>query len=552
MIIDPPNLRVIARSGKLVADITAHDQAPSLFAGPRPLTERGISVILPAWNEEANIEDTVYAVIGTLQYVAPNFEVIVVDDGSTDRTSEIADALAATDARVRVIHNRPNRGYGGALAAGFAAAEKELLFFMDSDGQFDINDIQRLILPYEAGDAEVILGYRAHRADPPLRKLNALAWKRLVSLLFGLQVRDIDCAFKLIPTRLMRTAAVESTGAMINTEFLAKFARMGVTMHQVPVNHYPRAKGTATGANIGVIFRAFRELFGLAQKLRTWSPDASDDDRNPPMTPNQATLTESYRACLTHRAMVRSTAYSQPTRPLPVPMDVNETRIQTFSTLPKRFSAVQTLTRPQAIVLVTLVLGWAAGLALWGAPLLIGTVAAVTLVYLSDLLITTWLAARTLNHSPEIHVDDVVVNALAGAAWPSYTILCPLYRETEVVPQFLGAMRALDYPADKLEILFLTEADDQATRLALLAMDLPPHFQVVTVPDGELRTKPRACNYGLLRAKGEYVVIYDAEDIPDPLQLKKAVLAFANYGEDLACVQAKLNFYNPHQNLLTP
>ena len=546
MIIERPNhLHLVPKTGTTPAE--DHDLLGAA-SEQQPLTLRGISVVLPAWNEEANIADTVGAVISTMRHIAPNFEVLVVDDGSTDATGAIADALAAADARVRVIHNRPNRGYGGALAAGFAAASQELTFFMDADGQFDINDIQRLILPYEAEEAEVILGYRAHRADPPLRKLNALLWKRLVSLLFGLHVRDIDCAFKLIPTRLLRAANVESTGAMINTEFLAKFARMGVSMHQVPVNHYPRAKGKATGANLRVIFRAFRELFGLAHKLRSWSPE--DDDRDPPLSPEQETLTASYRAWLTHRALAHDDD-AQPTMPLPTPMQVNDQRIQTFSLLPKRLSAVQTLTPAQAVVLLAVVVAWAVGMALWGAPMLIATVATVTAVYLTDLLITAFLAARTLNRSPEIHVDDAVVHALASAEWPRYTILCPLYRETEVVPQFLGAMRALDYPADKLEILFLTEADDQATRLALLAMDLPPHFEVVTVPDGELRTKPRACNYGLLRATGEYVVIYDAEDIPDPLQLKKAVLAFADHGSDLACVQAKLNFYNPHQNLLT-
>ncbi len=143
------------------------------------------------------------------------------------------------------------------------------------------------------------------------------------------------------------------------------------------------------------------------------------------------------------------------------------------------------------------------------------------------------------------------MHALQDAEWPPYTILCPLYREAQVVPQFVKAMKALDYPLDKLQIMFLTEEDDGDTRAAIKAMRLPPHFKIVTVPDGSPRTKPRACNYGLIEATGTYVVIYDAEDVPDPLQLKKTVLTFANYGPDLACVQAKLNFYNPEQNLLT-
>src|SRR5205085_528524 len=112
-------------------------------------------------------------------------------------------------------------------------------------------------------------------------------------------------------------------------------------------------------------------------------------------------------------------------------------------------------------------------------------------------------------------------------------------------------MSALSYPTEKLQILLLTEEDDAETRAAIRALCLPPHFKIVIVPEGLPRTKPRACNYGLMKATGQYIVIYDAEDIPEPLQLKKAVLTFANHGPDVACVQAKLNFYNPYQNLLT-
>jgi cellulose synthase/poly-beta-1,6-N-acetylglucosamine synthase-like glycosyltransferase len=109
----------------------------------------------------------------------------------------------------------------------------------------------------------------------------------------------------------------------------------------------------------------------------------------------------------------------------------------------------------------------------------------------------------------------------------------------------------MDYPVDKLQVLFLTEQDDVETRDAIRAMNLPSYFRILTVPDGQPRTKPRACNYGLLYARGRYTVIYDAEDCPDPLQLKKAVLTFANHSPEVACVQAKLNFYNSDQNLLT-
>src|SRR6266496_4744074 len=222
-----------------------------------------------------------------------------------------------------------------------------------------------------------------------------------------------------------------------------------------------------------------------------------------------------------------------------------------FAPFRQALSASKTLTRGQAVILSTLMLGCGLSLLFYGMKLVIVIIALITLLYLSSLLLDFLLAMLALNQSTEEQIEDAIVHALADANWPQYTILCPLYREAEVVPQFVKAMQALDYPADKLQILFLTEEDDVETRKAIEAMHLPQHFSIVTVPAGQPRTKPRACNFGLLQATGDYVVIYDAEDIPDPLQLKKAVLTFANHDSDLACVQAKLNYYNTKQNLLT-
>ncbi len=225
--------------------------------------------------------------------------------------------------------------------------------------------------------------------------------------------------------------------------------------------------------------------------------------------------------------------------------------LRPFAPFQQTFSAYKTLTRRQIVVLSLIALGIALGLVWYGMGMVVAIIAVITVLYLSALItdfLLNWLA---LNQSTEEQIDDVTVHALAAANWPSYTILCPLYREVAVVPQFVQAMQALDYPIAKLQILFLTEEDDVETREAIAAMSLPPHFSIITVPAGQPRTKPRACNYGLLQATGDYVVIYDAEDMPDPLQLKKAVLTFANHGADLACVQAKLNYYNARQNLLT-
>jgi glycosyltransferase involved in cell wall biosynthesis len=234
-----------------------------------PLTTRGLSVVLPAYNEEAVIAETVAQCVDALSILAPDYEIIIVDDGSRDRTGEIADQLAAANPFIRVVHNRPNRGYGGALMAGFDAASKELAFFMDSDGQFDIRDIARL-LPLREQGYLAVLGYREHRQDPFFRLVNAGGWNLLVSLLFGLRVRDVDCAFKLYDTALIRLCNVHAEGAMVSTEMLVKLSKLGVKYIQVPVGHYPRKHGSATGANFKVIVHAFRELLRLHGKLRAW------------------------------------------------------------------------------------------------------------------------------------------------------------------------------------------------------------------------------------------------------------------------------------------
>lgn len=239
-------------------------------------THRSISMVLPAYNEESVIAETVRACLLAAEQYCPNVEVIIVDDGSRDRTGAILDEMAVQDSRVRVIHHMPNRGYGAALLSGFAAAHGELLFFMDSDGQFDINDIALLLRAEEQDPGVVVLGYRQHRRDSVLRRFNAWGWKRVVLLMLGLRgVRDIDCAFKLFPTNLVRACDVTAQGAMVNTELLVKLQRMGVRMIQLPVHHYPRQHGTATGANLRVIARAFSELYRLRFRLRRWSAQAA-------------------------------------------------------------------------------------------------------------------------------------------------------------------------------------------------------------------------------------------------------------------------------------
>jgi glycosyltransferase involved in cell wall biosynthesis len=232
-------------------------------AGPARLS--GISCFLPAYNEEANIARVVREALLALPLAAEGCEVIVVNDGSRDRTGEIADALAREDPRVRAVHHPVNRGYGGAVKTGLAAGRFEWLLLCDGDGQFRLAEVVRLAARAAGHDA--VLGYRKKRQDTALRRFNGAAWTLLMDLLLGLRVRDVDCAFKLLRRSVAGDLALRADGAMISAELLARLRRCGARIAEVPVTHLPRTAGVSTGGNPRVILRAFRELLRIRGSL---------------------------------------------------------------------------------------------------------------------------------------------------------------------------------------------------------------------------------------------------------------------------------------------
>lgn len=223
----------------------------------------------------------------------------------------------------------------------------------------------------------------------------------------------------------------------------------------------------------------------------------------------------------------------------------------TYSELDEELSAYKVVTNAQKTVLASLMFALIVGFA-WNWHLAVMVViAGLSLIYFLDLVFNLFLISTSYFKPPEIQVTRQELSAVSTRVWPKYTILCPLYREWQVLNQFVTAMENIDYPSEKLEVLLLLEEDDKKTIQAAKKMNLSSIFKVLVVPNSEPKTKPKACNYGLQVAKGEYVVIFDAEDIPEPDQLKKVVLAFEKTNSNTACIQAKLNFYNPRQNIIT-
>jgi glycosyltransferase involved in cell wall biosynthesis len=226
-----------------------------------------LSVFFPAYNEEANVRSTTEAILQVLSTVADRYEVLIVDDGSIDATGRIADELCAANANVRVIHHPTNRGYGGALRTGLYNCRYELISFIDGDGQFDFGEVRQFLA--FAGHYDLIIGYRPHRQDSRQRERNARAWGTFIRLAFGLRVRDVDCAFKLLHCHVLeRIPRLRSDGAMISAELLIRCRNAGLSIKELPVQHYPRRAGTQTGANLRVVIKAFQDLLSLWSTLR--------------------------------------------------------------------------------------------------------------------------------------------------------------------------------------------------------------------------------------------------------------------------------------------
>jgi glycosyltransferase involved in cell wall biosynthesis len=211
------------------------------------------------------VERVTQQALDVLPTISDDYEVIIVNDGSKDRTREIADRLASENPRVRTVHHDVNRGYGGALQSGFRAATKEWVFYTDGDGQFNMEELPGLLDLIDQWD--IISCYRMDRQDPWIRKLNAWAWTRLVRLVLGLKLKDIDCAFKLYKREIFDKIEMHSQGALIDSEILARAQRAGYSITQRGVHHYPRIAGQQTGANLKVILRAFRELITLRRRI---------------------------------------------------------------------------------------------------------------------------------------------------------------------------------------------------------------------------------------------------------------------------------------------
>jgi glycosyltransferase involved in cell wall biosynthesis len=228
-------------------------------AGSKP---PGLSVFFPAYNDSGTIASMVIRAVQAAAALTPDYEVIVVNDGSADATAEIADELARTYSHVRVVHHPTNRGYGGALQTGFRSATKELIFYTDGDAQYDPGEMSALWSQLTA-DADMVNGYKISRSDPLHRIIIGRLYHHIVSLMFGLTVRDVDCDFRLMRRSIFDRIQLQKTSGVICLEMMKKVEDAGFRIVEVPVHHYHRAFGKSQFFNFRRIFRTAIDVWRL-------------------------------------------------------------------------------------------------------------------------------------------------------------------------------------------------------------------------------------------------------------------------------------------------
>lgn len=233
-------------------------------SGPPP---PGISVFFPAYNDGGTIPSMVLTALMTLRQLTPDYEVIVVNDGSSDYTADVLEEMASCYPELRVIHHEQNKGYGGALRTGFSSATKDLVFYTDGDAQYDPRELADL---YQAWTDQVDLvnGYKISRSDPIHRTIIGRVYHWTVKLAFGLQVRDVDCDFRLMRRSIFDQVHLESTSGVICVELMKKVQDSGFRIAEVPVHHFHRAYGRSQFFNFRRIWRTGKQLWGLWWELR--------------------------------------------------------------------------------------------------------------------------------------------------------------------------------------------------------------------------------------------------------------------------------------------
>jgi len=480
---------------------------------------KNISIIIPTLNEEDNIETLVKRIIGTFLSNSLDGEIIFIDDNSTDKTRRIIAKLKKQYHGIFLIklflkRGKPGKAYS--IIEGFQYVENKIVAMIDADLQYPPEAIAEMARKIEQG-ADIVVANRVEKETNFLRSFLS----RSFNFVFAKILHDLNCdvqsGLKVFKRKIIYDVKLNPSPWTFDMEFLLSARNYGYKIDSVNIRFDERVAGRS---KINII-KAVTEIGWNAIVLKT-------------------------RGCAPLLVEAESDLHMKGAG-----VKHRKKHFITHTTLHHKHSALDTFVLWQKIFIFSLVLIFIVGLIF--DPLLTGIIflATISVLYFVDAIFSLVLVLRSLINPPEIISTTAELLGIDDKTLPTYSIFCPLYRESQVLPHFVGAIEKMEWPKDKLEVLLLLEENDQETIDVARSMNLPEFVKIIVVPHSFPKTKPKACNYGICFARGEFIVIYDAEDIPDPWQLKKAYLGFKKSKSSVLCLQAKLNYFNPNQNILT-
>lgn len=480
------------------------------------MKESKISVIIPAYNEEGNVKDLILRLNKSLTEARIDYELIFINDHSTDNTRKEIKKFTE-QYPVKMFLKVGKKGKAFSLIQGFKKAKYDIIGMIDADLQYPPEAIPEMM--EKLNNSDIVVSNRIDRSDSSWkRKIASKTFRFIfVRFLFNLDC-DAQSGLKVFKKEILDYAHVAPTPWTFDLQFLYKAQNVGYTIKNFDIEFAERQSEQVKLKFLSSIFEIGTQAFKLRIK---------------PLCP----------VCFIDKTRSRMKGNG---------MYYNGNKFITHTDLHYKHSAIQTFHLRQKIVIILLGGGVVLGVILNWRETIIIIVSLLSFLYLADLLFSFFLTIKTLKKSSEIVISKDEINSLDDNELPIYTIFCPLYKEWQVIPEFVKSISKLDWPKNRLDVQLLLEEDDKKTIFEVKKMKLPKFFRVIIVPDSEPKTKPKACNYGLNHAKGSYAVIYDAEDNPAQDQLKKAFIVFQKLkNEKIICVQSKLNFYNSRQNILT-
>lgn len=474
-----------------------------------------LEIIIPVRNESQVLKKLLQRIDLTLKRAQLSYRCIIVDDHSTDTSLKVIKELKAKYP-IEVIQKKGDLGKAYSILQAIEIVQAKAVVLLDSDLQYPPEVIPAMYREFNSG-SNVVVTRRNFELLSFFRTMRSTLGRTLLGkLLYGFDydaLSGLKIVHKDILSRVKREYASPQS---LDLPLIDIALEMGSKITEVSVLFQKRDSRPSQ-----------RPIFKDAVRV-AWS---------------------AIRYISKHRQPLQIVSESDSM--IGAGMYYHRRSYITHTTLDHASSAIETFSLAQKIFFITLFFLITVGLYWYGFYAAMVIVAILSTIYFIDVFFNLFLIIKSLHVPPEIVIKREEIDKLKDESLPIYTILCPLYKEAHVLPFFLESIKKLDWPREKLDVQLLLEADDRETISVAKAMNLPRHIRVVVVPDSQPKTKPKACNYGLNHAKGEYVVIYDAEDMPDPDQLKKVYLAFQSVGDTVKCIQAKLNYYNPNQNLLT-